>query len=677
MALPVQNMKNSAFSMSLELQRQFGNYSPYDMLRELKSMFENKLVLNFGLILNSFSNDFEGFICNYNIHSIGKTISELHVILIEYEKGLPNKAATPQVLAIQERAPGKGCDSPLLQRGGQQKKNRHVYLAELMMKKKQAGFASTSSIFTIELFSFSNKSWVYDTGFDNCHYAPTITRGVVSVSHLIDNGFVSCFTDYGILVSKNNVLYFNAIPRDGIYEIDMLNIVSNVNSIYTVSNKRSKHNLNSTYLWHCGLAHIRKSIKITHDISKIDNLKFRLCAGCRFHHLTLASSKNRLETCYTGVSDVVRLLRQIKEAQPARRPARASTKGKPQPAERLGMDTLSLVSKYLNGMEDILDNEDSLEARKLTVEKSKEELELFKVLDHKSVIVNDGSHKVVVFKKVPPRSYSKPFTSFSLPCDVYSQGVWDAKLDMADSFNYMTKERFDQLGFVQVDYGKYGERWLERDFLLTSKSRVDSGIGEMRIDLTMLEEMNDIDVILDKLVENLEDVELEESKTILEVLKNYMTYRKRLDEVLMGRARLSSDDYSKEVKIRIIEHGLPKKMCDLGNYVLPVKVNGTIKMNALADTRESVSMLPYYLFMNLGLRDPKHYNSNLTMADNTKAKAMGEVKNVRIQIRTCGAVIDMGRGTLFIDDGVIHHTYFPKPRAKAYLDNFAQEEEDD
>ncbi|GKF99791.1 hypothetical protein Tco_0301482, partial [Tanacetum coccineum] len=37
----------------------------------------------------------------------------------------------------------------------------------------------------------------------------------------------------------------------------------------------------------------------------------------------------------------------------------------------------------------------------------------------------------------------------------------------------------------------------------------------------------------------------------------------------------------------------------------------------------------------------------------------------------------MGHGTLCIDDGVIHHTYFPKPRDKAYLDNFELGEEDD
>nr|GEV07704.1 hypothetical protein [Tanacetum cinerariifolium] len=327
-------------------------------------------------------------------------------------------------------------------------------------------------------------------------------------------------------------------------------------------------------------------------------------------------------------------------------------------------------------MEDNLDDGDSLKARKLTVGKSKEKLELYEALDHESVIVNEESHRVVVFKKAPPRAYSKPFTRFSLPCDVDGQGAWDANLDMADSFNYMTEERFDQL---VIGYANEGEPSVifGRDFLVTSKSRVDFGIGEMRIDLTMLEEMKDIDVMFDKLVENLEEV-----------------------------GKLSRDNYIEEVKMRIVEHGLPKKMCDPSNFVLSVKVNGTIEMNALAKTGASVCVLPYCLFMNLSLGDPKPYNSNLTMADNTQAKAMGEVKNVRIQIRyqaylvdflildipvdkelplllgrpflrTYGAVIDIGRDTLCIDNGVIRQTYFPKPRSKAYLDNFAQEEEDD
>ncbi|GKC27224.1 retrotransposon protein, putative, ty1-copia subclass [Tanacetum coccineum] len=176
---------------------------------------------------------------------------------------------------------------PPLQGGGSLKGNCPVYLVELLKKKKQVGSASSSGIFTIELFDFPNKSRVYDTScgthifitkqrfrearklkqralylyvgngvyaqleaiesydlvlsnglvicLDNCHYAPSITR-----------------------VSKNNVFYFNVIPSNGIYEINMHDLVPNVNSIYNVSTKRAKHNLDSTYLWHCRLAHISK-----------------------------------------------------------------------------------------------------------------------------------------------------------------------------------------------------------------------------------------------------------------------------------------------------------------------------------------------------------------------------------------------------------------------------------
>ncbi|GJR70410.1 retrovirus-related pol polyprotein from transposon TNT 1-94 [Tanacetum coccineum] len=103
---------------------------------------------------------------------------------------------------------------------GHCKGNCPAYLAELIKKKKQVGTASSSDVLIIELFSFPTKSWVYDTScgtyicitkhglegvrklkqveaigsfdlvfsnglvicLDNCHYAPSITRGVVSIS---------------------------------------------------------------------------------------------------------------------------------------------------------------------------------------------------------------------------------------------------------------------------------------------------------------------------------------------------------------------------------------------------------------------------------------------------------------------------------------------------------------
>ncbi|GKD31499.1 hypothetical protein Tco_1242277 [Tanacetum coccineum] len=89
-------------NMTPELHRKFENYLPYEMLQELKSIFEKQdggyveqlerlgyvlpQDLSVSLILNGLTNDFAG---------------ELQALLIEYEKGLTKKAATPKVMAIQ------------------------------------------------------------------------------------------------------------------------------------------------------------------------------------------------------------------------------------------------------------------------------------------------------------------------------------------------------------------------------------------------------------------------------------------------------------------------------------------------------------------------------------------------------------------------------------------------
>ena len=208
------------------------------------------------------------------------------------------------------------------------------------------------------------------------------------------------------------------------------------------------------------------------------------------------------------------------------------------------------------------------------------------------------------------------------------------------------------------------------------------------------------------ILENLEEKihELMEKKPVIEVLNDYMTYRKKLDSVMMARSRLEDTTFDEVERERIVENGLPKKMSDPGNFVLPIKVNGTTPMYALADTGSSVSVMPYPLYQRLGLCNPQPNQSNLTMADNSKAKAMGEVKNVRVQIgyqaflcdflvlnipvdkelpillgrpflRTCGAIIDMGHGTMTINDGILKHTYYPKPR-RGKRDSMDEEEED-
>ncbi|GJS52852.1 retrotransposon protein, putative, ty1-copia subclass [Tanacetum coccineum] len=201
---------------------------------------------------------------------------------------------------------------------GHWKRNCPVYLAELLKKKKQVGSTSSSvgNGVRAQVEAIGSYNLVLPNGLviclDNCHYAPSILRGVVLVHRLEENEFVQRFTDFGILVSKNNVHYFNVIPSNGIYEIDMHNLVPNVNSIYNVSTKRAKHNLDSTYLWHCRLAHRLQQEGL---LKSTDDESFDQCVSCLSGKMTRKSFPHRPEraTNLLGIIhiDVCGLLRHV------------------------------------------------------------------------------------------------------------------------------------------------------------------------------------------------------------------------------------------------------------------------------------------------------------------------------------------------------------------------------
>ncbi|GJZ85976.1 zinc finger, CCHC-type containing protein [Tanacetum coccineum] len=131
------------------------------------------------------------------MHSMGKTIAELHAMLKLHEKGILKKAKIPAVLAIREGKIQKNRRKPRGAKGKDKGKNKLAYApkpkilpppkrdnqandsichhykevgywrrncpsyqAELK-KRKKASMDSTSGIFTIELYAFSNKTWGY------------------------------------------------------------------------------------------------------------------------------------------------------------------------------------------------------------------------------------------------------------------------------------------------------------------------------------------------------------------------------------------------------------------------------------------------------------------------------------------------------------------------------------
>ncbi|GJY38238.1 retrotransposon protein, putative, ty1-copia subclass [Tanacetum coccineum] len=79
----------------------------------------------------------------------------------------------------------------------------------------------------------------------------------------------------------------------------MHDLVPNVNSIYNISTKRVKHNLDSTYLWHYRLAHISKKHieKLQQEglLKSIDDESFDQCVSCLSDKMTRKPFPHRPE----------------------------------------------------------------------------------------------------------------------------------------------------------------------------------------------------------------------------------------------------------------------------------------------------------------------------------------------------------------------------------------------
>nr|GEV36109.1 hypothetical protein [Tanacetum cinerariifolium] len=324
-------------TMDSEMQRNLENLGAYEMLQKLKTLFaqqaEQELLqtmrefhsckqeegqsvssyvlkmkiyidnlkhlghpmttgLGVGLILISLRKEFDGFVHIYNMHSMGKTINELHAMLKLHEQTLPKNNA-PALHAIQA---GKGknklayAPKPKIPPPPKRedpakdlvchqcgdtchwKTNYPQYLAKLLKNKKLSQGASDSGIFTIKLYTFPNKSWVYDTGCAT-HICNT-THGLKG-SRKLKPGALSLYVD--------NV-YFSVVSLDGIFKIDLSDSYTNVSSMYALSNKRAKSNLDSDLLWHCRLRHISKKRieKLKHDglLNSSDLRAFEKCVPC-------------------------------------------------------------------------------------------------------------------------------------------------------------------------------------------------------------------------------------------------------------------------------------------------------------------------------------------------------------------------------------------------------------
>nr|GEX74330.1 zinc finger, CCHC-type [Tanacetum cinerariifolium] len=98
-------------TIDLDIQKNLEHLGAYDMLKELKTLYAQQADHELLQTVREFhackqeegKSEYDGFMQNYNMHSMGKTVTELHAMLKLQEQTLPPKEAALAFHAIRAR----------------------------------------------------------------------------------------------------------------------------------------------------------------------------------------------------------------------------------------------------------------------------------------------------------------------------------------------------------------------------------------------------------------------------------------------------------------------------------------------------------------------------------------------------------------------------------------------
>ena len=90
-------------------------------------------------------------------------------------------------------------------------------------------------------------------------------------------------------------------------------------------------------------------------------------------------------------------------------------------------------------------------------------------------------------------------------------------------------------------------------------------------------------------------------------VKDLLTNKRKLED--LGTVTLSGNCSA------VIEKKLPKKLTDPGSFIIPCMLGDGMEESALADSGASINVMPYNLFLKLGLEDLRPTRMTLQLAD--------------------------------------------------------------
>ncbi|GKC39724.1 DNA-directed DNA polymerase [Tanacetum coccineum] len=197
---------------------------------------------------------------------------------------------------------------------------------------------------------------------------------------------------------------------------------------------------------------------------------------------------------------------------------------------------------------------------------------------------------------------------------------------------------------------------------------------------------------------------LEEERPVIKTMAYSNKYKKILDGICLDKMKLDGEMKKEEEEaiIKIKGEELIEKE-DPGAFVIPIRLEGKINLNALADTGSDINVMPYRVYKELGREEVTDVKRGITMLNHSKAELIGLLKDVLCQVGvttiiakflildmpierdtpiivrrgflyTCGSVLNTIKRITTTFDGICHQTF---RAAKTSLDTIESDSDDE
>ncbi|XP_019198179.1 PREDICTED: uncharacterized protein LOC109192006 [Ipomoea nil] len=121
---------------------------------------------------------------------------------------------------------------------------------------------------------------------------------------------------------------------------------------------------------------------------------------------------------------------------------------------------------------------------------------------------------------------------------------------------------------------------------------------------------------------------------LLDMIKNMHAYAKFLKELNTRKRRYEHNEkvFMSKTVSAVFQTDLPPKLEDPGSFIITITVGNSKQETAMLDLGESINLMPYSVYLQLGLDKLKSTTMSLELADRSIRYSRGIIEDVLVQV---------------------------------------------